>query len=402
MVEPDKPAPEVVVVESAAGQASAAQLRSQKSEIAQLREDLAASRSRADAADAAARETQQAVLALQTELANVRARADAAAVQSEKAFGTVTEVLQDLVAAREAQRSIVERNLETFDAMDMRLANIESLVAETRRQRDSDAAAVLTLSTATNLKLQQADNELMQLRAQLAELNQHNEQLRAAFNSAPMISMLRELEETRRDTSMLRGAMEQMQREQEDARERMQNYYLDLDARIQALQERERAARDATNNGTGAAIPADSATPGGEQTDPTVLNFPETFNAPEPAGAAPSDGGSESLPPLQIVPFEVTPQKTDEGAASVISPAEESPAQEGASLKKAADPIAADPISAARPDVIGEPANEVQNAVGDDSQTRGPQPVTAHGVIITDWDTGRQPTGQPPAQEPTD
>ena len=87
------------------------------------------------------------------------------------------------------------------------------LVAETRRQRDSDAAAVLTLSTATNLKLQQADNELMQLRAQLAELNQHNEQLRAAFNSAPMISMLRELEETRRDTSMLRGAMEQMQRE---------------------------------------------------------------------------------------------------------------------------------------------------------------------------------------------
>ena len=165
-----------------------------------------------------AREAQQAVLEMQTELADIRASADAATVQSQKAFEIATEVFSNLIAAREAQRSIVERNLETFGAMDQRVASIESLVGETRRQRESDVAATLVLSAETELKLQQADQELAQLREQLTQLNQQNEQLRGAFDSAPMMSMLRELEATRRETSMLRGAMEEIQREQEAGR----------------------------------------------------------------------------------------------------------------------------------------------------------------------------------------
>jgi hypothetical protein len=43
----------------------------------------------------------------------------------------------------------------------------------------------------------------------------------------------------------LRGLIEEMQQEQQTARKRLQDYYLDLDARIQDLQVRERAGREA-------------------------------------------------------------------------------------------------------------------------------------------------------------
>ncbi len=185
-VEPAVTEPEVVVVEQSVESPTTAQLRRQEREIAQLRDELAASRSRADSADAAARQAQQAVVNMQAELADIRARTDAASAQSQQALDIATEFLSNLVAAREEQRSIVERNLKTFDAMDQRLASIENLFVDTRKQHESDAAAALVVSTETELKLQKADRELVQLREQLAELSQHNEETRAAIDSAAM------------------------------------------------------------------------------------------------------------------------------------------------------------------------------------------------------------------------
>jgi hypothetical protein len=412
VVEADPPPREVVVVESEPERRAAAQLRKQESEIAQLREELDASRTRADAADVTAREAQQAVLAMQTELADVRTSADAATEQSQKAFEIATEVFSNLIAAREAQRSIVERNLETFGAMDQRLASIESLVGETRRQRESDVAAALVLSAETELKLQQADQELAQLREQLRQLNVQNEQLRGAFDSAPMMSMLRDLETTRRETSMLRGAMEEVQREQEAGRKRLQNYYIDLDARIQALQDRDASARNAATDGVGGeggTFP-ESAPVGTEGAGAALLNVPGSTDASGDVLESAIQG--ESLPPLEIEPFEVAPENADGAGTAAIPLPSEAPAQSDSLLQEQADliesardsarPDAADDASGdpfeqqqsdgtAQPGDATEPAADIEGALSNGRQAPERQPVTAHGVITTDWEVGEQP-----------
>ncbi|UCH48524.1 MAG: hypothetical protein JSU95_01500 [Betaproteobacteria bacterium] len=400
---------EVVVVESRSEQA-AAQIRKQEAEIAQLREELDANRSRADAADVAAREAQQSVVALQAELTDIRESADAATAQSQKAFEIATEVLSNLIAAREAQREIVERNLETFGAMDQRLAGIEALVSETRRQRESDVAASLVLSAETEMKLQQADQELVQLREQLTELNQENEQLRGAFDSAPMMNMLRELEDTRRETSMLRGAMEQVQREQEAGRTRLQNYYIDLDARIQALQESGIATGDLATDNVGdefGALPG-SAPVGTGEADSAVLNVPGATDASGSVLESAIQG--ESLPPLEIEPVEAAPDNAD-SAGTAAPPPQEAPAQSDSLLQEqvnliesARDQAQSNVVDSASEDFVeqqqtddsaqpgdaAEAAADIESAADISRQTSKRQPVTAHGVITTDWRVGEQ------------
>ena len=424
-VEAAEPAPQVVVVEPEPE--PAAQIRAQEREIAQLRDELDANRSRADAADLTAREAQQAVEAMRTELADIRASADAATAQSQKAFEIATEVLSNLIAAREAQRNIVERNLETFGAMDQRLAGIEGVVTESRRQRESDVAASLVLSAETEMKLQRADQELVQLREQLTELNQQNEQLRGAFDSAPMMSMLRELEEARRETSMLRGAMEQVQREQDAGRKRLQNYYIDLDARIQALQDESAAARAAATDDIGAAdgVVPDSAAIGLEEADSSLLNVP---------GPAEAAIEGEALPPLEVEPYELMPQAEDGVGAAVVPPPQETPVQNDSLLEEQADLVGAareDARSAATPSLepvvapddtggsdefrqqpesegtvqiidLTEPSADLEGTAGDGGQVQvyERQPVTAHGVITTDWEVAGQPAVPAVPDEP--
>ncbi len=351
VVEAGRTPREVVVVESRVEQPveqpATAQIRKNESAIAQLREEVDASRSRADAADIKAREAQQAVLTMQTELAEIRASADAASAQSQKAFEIASEVFSNLIAARDAQRSIVERNLETFGAMDQRLASIERLVGEARRQRESDVAAALAVTAETELKLQRADRELAQLREQLTQLKLQNEQLRGAFDSTPMMSMLRELEATRRETSMLRGAMEQVQREQEAGRQRLQNYYIDLDARIQALQDRAGTAPDTATDGAGSQFGAPpDPVPAGSEQDSVLLNAPGAADVPGDTLESAIEG--ESLPPLEIVPYEIAPHNDA---------------------------------------AVGAAATPLPREVPAESD---PQPVTAHGVMTTDWEEGER------------
>jgi len=286
-----KPVEKEVVVVEKSQPSLASQVRSQQSEISKLRDELSASRSRTDAAEAQARETQTQVRNLQAELTKLNARVDTTAAQSEKAVQLSTELLQKLVAAREEQRSQIERNLRTFDAMDQRLKGIENLVAETRRQRESDAAVARENYSATDQRLQKANQELGQLREQLAAVGRENKELRTAIDSGAMMGMLRDMETMRKDNSQLRGTVEEVQRQQEEARKRMQNYYLDLDARIQALQDKQAAARK--SGAAGSPSPDVTSTPAQEleQVSPSSIGVP---------GSSPESG---TLPPLEIAPY---------------------------------------------------------------------------------------------------
>ena len=311
---------EVVVVEKSQPSLST-QVSNQQSEIAKLRDELNASRSRSDAAEAQARQAQAQVANLQTQLANLSARLDTTAAQSEKAMQVSTEFLSSLVAAREEQRSQIERNLRTFDAMDQRVKSIETLVAETRKQRESDAAVARENYSATDQRLQKANQELGQLREQLAVVSRQNQEVRAAIDSGAMMSMLRDMEAMRRDNSQLRGAIEEVQRQQEAARKRMQNYYLDLDARIQALQDKQAAAHK--SGSAGSQSPDVTSTPAQEleQVSPSSIGVP---------GSSTESG---TLPPLDIAPYG-TGSENDAGAQH------ESKAPSGAVERKQAPPVA--------------------------------------------------------------
>lgn len=400
------PAPEVIVVEAKPEPSPAVEIRSHRREIAQLREELDANRTRIEAANtrantateradaAAARATlateradaataravalaqeaqaaQEAILALQAELAEVKVRSDAASAQAGRALDIATEFLSNLVAAREEQRSLIARNLTTFDAMENRLNAIEGRITETRKQRDADLAAAGVLSTDTQLKLRQADQELTQLREQLAELNRKNEETRAVVDSGAMLGMLRQLEATRRDTAVLRGALEEMQREQEEARKRVQNYYLDLDARIQTLQERDREARKA---GTGG-LDADDAASSGSPADLTDEGVPDVMTVPGAIDNMTGPGANESqfnqvepLPRLEIVPYVLPPQDAT-GAGQTGSP------QDASGTNDSLLDEAADLIDAARDSAEINTARLLSSSVSD--LPAGSQPASS-------------------------
>ena len=348
--------PEVVVVESDPGKTRDAQLRKQEKQIDDLRDALDANRAQADAAarrsDAASQKALSSIDGMESQLAELRLRADAAVAQADRSFALAKEFLSSIVAAREEQSAMIQRNTGKFDRVDERLAEIESRIQETRKlgqselatverarasdmqlkQKDADQqlsdlraqlrqanlnyeelrkrgqaelAAARTRSSnmdqrlkGTDQRLNDADQKLLDLRAQMQQSNRQseearkkgeemrrigqaelaatiarsadtekklkgtdkqlsdmNEQLllvnrniedtRAAIGSGPMLDMMRRLESTQRETSGLRGLIEEMQQEQEVARKRLQDYYLDLDTRIQDLQNRERAAREA-------------------------------------------------------------------------------------------------------------------------------------------------------------
>jgi hypothetical protein len=305
-------AAEIVVVEPDPEEIRAAQLRKQEREIQELREALDADRTRTDAAtarsNAASQQAQSAIRELEAELAEVRVRTDAASAQSDKAFAIATEFLSNLVSARDEQRAIVERNISVFDRMEARLATIEGRILETRKLSQTELAATRTRSTDMEQKLKDSDQELLDLRGQLLRLHRTNEETRAAIDSGPMLDMLRQLEGTQRDTSGLRGALEEMQQEQDVARKRMQNYYLDLDARIQDLQDRERAAREA---------------------EARLLEL-EGENASAPTA-------SDDIVDMPAAKDEVADESTDEKESAVRETADETAADKDAGIENATD-----------------------------------------------------------------
>ena len=108
------------------------------------------------------------------------------------------------------------------------------------------------------------------------------------------------------------------------------------------------SARDAAKDGAGSefGVPGDSAPAAAEQADSVLLNAPGVSGAPGDMLESAVEG--ESLPPLEIVPYEVAPQGDDAVGAAATSLPQAVPAESGA------------------------------------------QPVTAHDVMTTDWEEGER------------
>ncbi len=362
---------EVVVVEAEPEpdpeQARADEVRRQRREIAQLREQLAADRSQNEAAtaraEAAALEAQASITALQRELAEVRARADTASAQSNQALATATEFLSNLVAAREEQRVIVERNLQTSSALDRRLREMESRVAETDQRRQTELVQAGNRASEVEVGLERTNQELAQLSAQLTDLSRENEQTRAAIDSGPMLRMLRDLEATQHETTILRGLVEELQREQQESRKRLQDYYLDLDTRIQALQDKEREAREDDVQGfTGDGDPA-----------------PGSSSVTNTEGEKAAGGLSDDI---------MKSGELDETAGEFLEAFESELQRRGIEDESvAAVPGVVSTIDST-PAVMFDNANGSGAVPGTATHAVETLPVTTHGVIITDWTAG--------------
>lgn len=409
---------QVVVVEAAPEpepspeQVRAAEIRDQKRDIAQLREQLEADRARADAAssraDAAALETQESVRLLQAELAEVRVRADAASAQADQAFAIATEFLSNLVDAREEQRSIVERNLKTFDALNLRLSAIEGLVVASDRQQQAELAQTNSRTSELELRSQQTDQDLDQMRTQLADLYREGEEVRAAIDSGPMLRMLRDLETTQRDTAVLRGLMEEMQREQQEGRKRLQDYYVDLDTRIQALQERERAVRE--NNPDDAADESDFAPESSIDPDALDGGIDDELSGEIMESGELGDEAARLLESFEdelrrqdlkvqaalvdAVPVEAV---SDDQASPKTPTAGENAGTEHSSLPSGSDPLGTvpgivntiDSVPVVSDALVANVGGETRD--GENAAIVEPPLLTAHGLIVTDWSDRSQP-----------
>jgi TolA binding protein trimerisation len=417
---------EVVVVEPepepepSPEQVRAAEIRDQKRDIAQLRDQLETDRARADAnssrAEAQALEARESVRLLQSELAEIRVRTDAASAQADKAFALATEFLSSLVETRDEQRLIVERNLTNFNALDQRLSMVEGRVVETDQQRQAQLTQDNSRAAGVELKLQQTDEALVQMRSQLADLYREGEQTRAAIDSGPMLRMLRDLEATQRDTAVLRGLLEEMQSEQDEARERLRDYYLDLDARIQALQEsqeRERAAREAAEG----AAPEDGFAPESSLTpDPAASEILQSGELDDEAGQLLESFEQE----LQRQTVDGQADVNGSAAVEAISGDTSVERPESAGQNALASPPVSGQVSDSSqtvPDIINtmdtvpvvsEPyvtnarseGGERDIASTDAATPAEPSPVAAQGEIDTDRTAGPEPavTGDSDAQ----
>ena len=204
-----------------------------------------------------------------------------------------------------------------------------------------------------------------------------------------MLGMLRQLEASRRDTAVLRGALEEIQREQEAGRKRLQNYYLDLDGRIQALQRRERAARQSGENGDmqNDAPLLESSPVSGDQSNPAVTNAPEPVDSTGPSSVDLLEQyiDDEPLLPLQIVPADAPLSETSSFPDAVDRAPE--PVLGGAPQ----DRLERQRVELPGPEG-GDPGvmKDIQDAGNKVQQAPDRLPVTAHGLIMTDWGVSAQ------------
>jgi len=402
---PAEPA-EVVVVQAEPDpeQARADEVRRQRREIAQLREQLAADRSRNEAetarAEAAALEAQASITALQKELAEVRTRADTASAQSNQALATATEFLSNLVAAREEQRVSVERNLQSFNALDRRLRETEGRISEADQRRQADLAQTGSRSAELESGLQRTDQGLAQLRLQLADLIRENERTRAAIDSGPMLRMLRDLEATQHETTILRGLVEELQREQQESRKRLQDYYVDLDTRIQALQDRQREQRPDDVQGFGGdGDPAPGATSAldsrgdeaaGDLSDDILKSGELGQSAGELLEAFEEELQRQGIEDGLAAPADAaSPEAISGDATAAITSARDADAGGGfpATQDSESVPGVVSTIDST-PAVMFDHGDAGETGSGTGADLVEPLPVTTHGVIITDWTAG--------------
>jgi chromosome segregation ATPase len=246
------------IVLSLAGCATQDQLRQTEAQQGQVVQALRAEATRSESGisdlRAEIRRTLDSVHELEVELTDARARTDAAKVLADNALATSREFLANLVAAREEQRRQLDQNGAVFADIRRKLADLETRLQAQQRLLEQNAS-VLNDGTrrlyAVEAGLQEAGRRSALLEAkaktsqeaddgltrQLATMRKQVDDTRAALGSGGLLQMMREMEDMRRSSAVLRGSLDELQKAQADSAAQSRNYYLDLDSRLRQLKQ---------------------------------------------------------------------------------------------------------------------------------------------------------------------
>jgi chromosome segregation ATPase len=244
------------IVLAVAGCATQDQLRQTEAEHGQAMQSLRAETERSESALAELRrevkQSQDSVRTLEVALNKAQASADAAKLQADKAQATSQEFLSNLLATREEQRRQLAESGTAFADLRRKTVDLESrLLAQQRLLDERNVVFNDAIGRLKSLEggLQEAARRSTLLETQakagkdaddgltlrLATLSKQVDETRSVINSQGLLQMMRDLEEEQRNTAMLRGSIEELQKAQTDSAMQAKNFYLDLDARVQSL-----------------------------------------------------------------------------------------------------------------------------------------------------------------------
>ncbi|MFL6580127.1 MAG: YbgF trimerization domain-containing protein [Burkholderiales bacterium] len=212
-------------------------------------------------------QTQQSMHVLEAAVVDTQARADTAQSASK-------ELLASLVAAREEQRRQLDQNGAAFAELRRKSAEMDATLQVQKRALEQSAS---TYNDATR-RLNEIDTKLQGvtrraatletksgnaqvsdaiMTQQIAALSKEVADTRALINSEGLLQLMREVEDLRHNSAMLRGSIEELQKAQADAAVQIKNFYVDLDTRIRLM--KQGAGQQAVKQNSPAAQPAGPA-----------------------------------------------------------------------------------------------------------------------------------------------
>jgi predicted nucleic acid-binding Zn-ribbon protein len=217
-----------------------AQTVEQKQAVQALRADAGRSESSISELRSELKRTQSSVHDLEVALADQKSRTDATQASTR-------DFLANLVAAREEQRRQLAESHAAFTDVKRKLADLEMRLQAQQRALEQASATL----TEANRRLAAAETGLADagrkakagqeadatLTRQVQTLQVQVTETRSVISSEGLLKLMREVQGVQRDTAALRGAIEELEHGQTEAATRSKNYYLDLDARIQALKQ---------------------------------------------------------------------------------------------------------------------------------------------------------------------
>jgi chromosome segregation ATPase len=244
----------LIVVLAAAGCATPDQLRQTEAQTAEQGYAVKSLRAGQDAGATQIKElrselsqTQQSVHVLETSIVETQARADTA--QS-----TSKELLASLVAAREEQRRQLNDNGAAFAELRRKSAEMDATLQvqqraleqsattyqdATRRLSEMDTKLQAVTRRATTLEAKSGNAQVSDviLTQQITALSKEVADTRALINSEGLLQLMREVEDLRHNSALLRGSIEELQKAQADAAVQIKNFYVDLDTRIRLIKQ---------------------------------------------------------------------------------------------------------------------------------------------------------------------
>jgi chromosome segregation ATPase len=200
------------------------------------------------------RRTQDAVHRLEVALAEMRARADGDRAQVDSALATSRQFLSNLVAVREEQRRQLDENGAVFSDLRRKAADLDIKLQAQQRAMDQGYASFNEAArrlVAVEAGLQDMTRRSGALEAtaktdqetdeatsrQLVALRKQVEDTRSVMSSEGLLQLMRGLEDVRRNSASLRGAIDELQKAQSDAAAQARNFYVDLDTRVRLLKQ---------------------------------------------------------------------------------------------------------------------------------------------------------------------